>query len=260
MAIFWENIPEAKTDITIQETNFVEEQNLAVYSNSELCVIPKEESSVITLTSHEQNKYGCDNLETAREPIKIKIKLPRKRKRRNDSLSTVSTEELVTEKRKRHLPKRYEDYNIQSSNKLQKILKNNENNAVYCNSFHDVSLESLTPVALLRLNNNECIGKLVELESNGIASRIRIICQMCSNVFQLEKKFQNHLVTHNLNQLCDDAVSMEMYLYYCQLCNKSFHEHYAVRRHYRSVHSEERPLHCKECGASFKVNVSVRNI
>ncbi|XP_037825302.1 uncharacterized protein LOC119613358 [Lucilia sericata] len=189
---------------------------------------------------------------TYHEPIKLRIKLPPKRKRKNKVLThnivdmeALNTNTEIAAKRLRRPPKRYEDFSINSPNKKSTSSESS-------NISNEQTLESLPEMSTLRLSNGDVIAKLVEVDNSDISSKLRILCQFCAKVFHFEKDFQKHLKTHNINVLSGVADGEQNYLFYCKVCDKSFREHYAVRRHYRIAHNEERPLKCEYCEASFK--------
>ncbi|KAM7355752.1 uncharacterized protein ACRADG_001712 [Cochliomyia hominivorax] len=221
-AEFWQNIP----DIGEQE----EEE--------------REKPSEIQINFAKEAKVAKSpkQQEVNNEPIKIRIKLPQKRNKnpKTSSDNLVINNEIINTKRLRRPPKRYEEFKTNTFNQLP--TQTNSSNSC---------LDNFPVISFLRFPNGLEVGKLIEVESKGACSRVRIICQKCLQTFRYEKQFENHIKTHDL-LTSNQNLHLEKILYYCKLCDKSFREHYAVRRHYRIAHSEERPLKCEHCEASFK--------
>ncbi|KAI8118465.1 Zinc finger protein 358 [Lucilia cuprina] len=277
VATLWESIPEAKQEHATENVGTspeiskqkVEEDSHRKPNLSAITIINpvNTEKNIRTLYGMEEQMFEEDNNQvtsshtqaklptitlitpkeslekTYHEPIKLRIKLPPKRKRKSKVLKdnnlqsqALNTNSEIAGKRLRRPPKRYEDFKNHSLNK-----KSNEQ-----------TLKSLPEMSTLRLSNGDVIAKLVEMDNSDISSKLRILCQFCTKVFHFEKEFQNHLKTHNINVTNGLTDAGQSYLYYCKICDKSFREHYAVRRHYRIAHSEERPLQCEYCEASFK--------
>ncbi|XP_065360567.1 uncharacterized protein LOC135954352 [Calliphora vicina] len=256
VATFWENIPEAKQELTIENIDsrqVIEDPNRAVLSKIQLDNEPNQKMPSVIFLNQEQFEPAGIKEETFHEPIKLRIKLPAKRKRhekpiasKNISIHDTNMTIESSSKRIRRPPKRYDDFKTKS-------YSNPINTLEVTKTSNETSLHIFPQMASLRLTNGVDVAKLVEVESSGVSSRMRIICQFCCKVFHFEKEFKKHLNEHNTQQLngtLDEG--LQSYLFYCKLCDKSFREHYAVRRHYRFAHSEERPLKCKYCEASFK--------
>lgn len=127
------------------------------------------------------------------------------------------------------------------------------------------SIDLLPKIAGLRLANGRTIGHLVEVNYYKKSSKFRIRCTICPLVFRYEKEYRKHLENHkeqlrsessaqlNSDKVSDKEDAFESFLYYCEICQKSFTEHYAVRRHYKQAHSQERKFSCNRCMAKFKV-------
>lgn len=254
LATFWLSIPEANQGESTESLEFVNEiENIqeSFIWNEENPDNSQQNLEDLTLSTTDLIEQTKPKNEMNYEPIKLRIKLPPKRKRKKSvpANENIAHDDVDT-KRSRRLPKRYEDFKLNyriKTKENENLCKDNVDNS------KENSLENLPVMALIRFSSNvSFIGKLLEVESNGFSSRIRIICEICFKVFRFEKDFRIHFKNHDflsINQSLDD----ESYLYYCTLCDKSFSEHIAVRRHYRLSHSEDRPLKCQHCDASFKV-------
>lgn len=249
LSTFWETIPEAKQEESLETSEFeeqIDKTNECFNWKEEYKVTPQANVDDLSSPTSVSPEHSSVKDEMFYEPIKIRIKLPPKRTRKKNVCVDENVDTVCDTKRLRRPPKRYEDFKLNSSYKIRKKEE-------VADESRKNSVENLAPVvALIRLHNGCVIGKLLEVESNGLCSRIRIICEKCSKVFRFEKEFCKHFKNH-VNDSLNEILNDESYSFHCTLCDKSFPEHISVRRHYRLSHSEVRPLKCQHCDASFKV-------
>lgn len=172
----------------------------------------------------------------------------------------VSSEALPT-KRVRRPPKRYRDEETAASHSYRdfekgiKIFK-------FKKKLQTTSFSSYPKMAYLRASNGTIIGDLVEVRSSGKHPMLRLLCRECPEAFYSERQFRQHMFKHwplrDTQSISNgtewNAVDNSInFLYFCTLCEKSFHEHFAVRRHFKTSHNEDRPYRCEMCSTTFKV-------
>ncbi|TMW41676.1 hypothetical protein DOY81_013244, partial [Sarcophaga bullata] len=246
VAKFWEHIPEAKQEnVSNNDSNLQEIYETSPNSNYHDEMVTYTTQNLPAIKLDEKNN---DEEEVTKQPIKLKIKRKRKESNSYAVVSSTTTTERCSIKRHRQPPKRYSDYNIGLTSYAERVSTN---------SIKRKRKSSLnkSPVAYIRSKNGVTLGHLIEIENKSQTSRMRMICVLCLNIFSYEKEFHKHLEIHKSkgNVIGAEIINCNDFLYSCKLCEKSFKEHYAVRRHYKFVHSEERPLKCEYCSASFKV-------
>lgn len=238
VALFWENIPEAKiaskpTDEKVNEYN----------GNAALISMEQNLPALMLEAKSESDDETFTNVGKKLEPIKLHIKLPPKRKTREPFNTSNVIEPL--EKRARRCPQRFDDFLLNNS----AVTETNSTVMHELDNCNEIDFKDLPQVALLRLENNQTIGTLAEVECKGLACKIRISCQICSHIFRIERFFQKHMKTH----FAADFSQNENYFYHCKLCDKPFSNHRAVRKHFKLAHAKERSFKCSHCDASFKV-------
>ena len=251
VANFWEHIPEAKQDNLSNNASNLQE----IYETSSNSNYQDEMVTYCTqnLPAIKVDEKKNDEKEVNKKPIKLKISKKRNESNSYTVVSSTTTEECAM-KRHRQPPKRYSDYDIELTSYPERVSRNYIKIKENRTSPRKSSFNKL-PVALIRSKSGVTLGHLIEIENKTQTSRMRMICVICSNVFSYEKEFHKHLEIHKSKGLVvgGETNNCNDFVYSCKLCEKSFKEHYAVRRHYKFVHSEERPFKCEHCSANFKV-------
>lgn len=69
----------------------------------------------------------------------------------------------------------------------------------------------------------------------------RFECAYCQRTFFNKSKLTEHLKIHG-----------DVRAHQCDICQRSFKLNYALTKHKKYVHTEERPFHCTSCNAKFK--------
>ncbi|XP_058980859.1 RE1-silencing transcription factor-like [Musca domestica] len=165
----------------------------------------------------------------------------------NDSDKIKDTNAIFSrEKRNRKPPKRYSHEELETKKaKIQCIGKNNDT----------TTLETLPKMAFVKgVGNAQILGELTEICDKTHRFRLRFICRKCKNIFGRENDFCQHILEHAAATEEIDKLrkSIEKLQYLCAICSKTFEDNFAVRRHYKNAHSEERRFRCAMCDATFK--------
>ncbi|XP_075161272.1 uncharacterized protein LOC142234075 [Haematobia irritans] len=147
----------------------------------------------------------------------------------------------------------------QSTKRNKSPIKGNSNKLEENETQNELSKGSIL-VAYIKDSNDVVLGNLIELKSENIKLKARLVCGKCSDVFVFEKRLRNHiLMAHTSSEEEMDALkgTMAKLRYTCKVCDKTFDDNIAARRHRKYSHLKTALIKCPMCPSTFKNNASL---